>query len=262
LPDIKNHKNKTAIKYLYDNKIISGYPDGFFRPDNTVTRAELLKILIEGKGESPSLEYYNNCFSDVQSQWYSAYICYAKAEDWISGYSDDSFKPGYAVSKIEAIKILMESQGYILPAEVIQNPYSDVNKNEWYAKYIELAKEKGLLEETGQYFGLQDKMSRASISENIYRTLMIKENGYNKYPVNYEENYASTNNNSSCQSVNEEFYPNIDIKKIRESWLTWYNEARSETGKHNYKYNNQLNRTANAWSRHFVLQSKVLTSFF
>lgn len=43
--DIKNHWAKDTIEKWKDKGVISGYPDGTFKPDNPVTRAELAKIL-------------------------------------------------------------------------------------------------------------------------------------------------------------------------------------------------------------------------
>ena len=47
LSDISEHPNETAIQYLYDNGVIQGYPDGTFRPEDTVKRGELIKILVK-----------------------------------------------------------------------------------------------------------------------------------------------------------------------------------------------------------------------
>ena len=47
LDDIKNHQSQTAIEYLLQQEIISGYPDGSYRPDQLVNRAELVKIIVE-----------------------------------------------------------------------------------------------------------------------------------------------------------------------------------------------------------------------
>lgn len=75
--DIKNHWAKDTIEKWKDKGVISGYPDGTFKPDNPVTRAELAKILtlaFDLQERSP-LGY-----EDVKSEnWYYSYLeCCAK----------------------------------------------------------------------------------------------------------------------------------------------------------------------------------------
>ena len=70
--DIKNHWAKDTIEKWKDKGVISGYPDGTFKPDNPVTRAELAKILtlaFDMQERSP-LGY-----EDVKSEnWYYSYL--------------------------------------------------------------------------------------------------------------------------------------------------------------------------------------------
>ena len=93
-PDVKlAHKNYTAIIYLQENGIIQGYPDGTFKPENSVNRAEFLKIIIEGSQIFTDATE-NTPFPDVDhSAWYGPYLKKAYAEGWIDGYPDGTFKP-------------------------------------------------------------------------------------------------------------------------------------------------------------------------
>lgn len=178
LSDISSNKNQTAIQYLYDNGVISGYPDGTFKPNNTLNRAELLKILVGGKNVQPTLEEgYKNCFPDVREEWFAPYVCYAKIQGWVGGYPDGTFQPAKTVNKVEATKMLVNSQGYSTPTSVDIMSFTDVDANQWYAPYIKVAQEKGLLEESGSTYGVNNEMSRAAISENIYRAMIIAESG-------------------------------------------------------------------------------------
>lgn len=169
------HKNLTAILYLKDSGIINGYPDGTFKPEKSVNRAELLKIIIEGKGFTPSSAEYNKCFKDIiDTEWYAPYVCYAKSVNWISGYPDGTFKPSRTVNKAEAIKMLLNSQGVEIPTDITVESYEDVDIKEWFAPYINKAKELGILEEDGNKFEPAKEMTRGGISENLYRLLTIE----------------------------------------------------------------------------------------
>lgn len=163
--------NGTAIQFLKDNNIVSGYEDGSFKPFNPLNRAELLKILVEGAGYSPGNEYAN-CFSDVKTDWYAKYVCCAKENKWISGYPDGTFKPSNNVNKAEALKMLLEVFGTEIN-EPTSNPYADVDANAWFAKYVSTAKLLGILEETGSEYQPQKYITRGQISENIYRLLVL-----------------------------------------------------------------------------------------
>lgn len=181
LSDISGNKNQSAIEYLYSNSVISGYPDGTFKPEKTVNRAELLKILVGGKGITPTVEEYHDCFPDVATEWFAPFVCYAKAEGWVGGYPDGSFQPAKDVNKVEALKMLVNSQEYTVPEDVTDKLFDDADSKEWYAPFLQVAKEKGLIEtETGNY-GIADNMTRAGISENIYRAMVITEKGIDKF---------------------------------------------------------------------------------
>lgn len=162
--------NAEAISYLKDNGIISGYPDGSFKPTNYLNRAELLKILVEGMGYTPDETSYGNCFPDVSNDWYAKYVCFAKENGWIEGYPDGLFKPSNNVNKVEAIKMLLEIFGQET-SEPLVEPYSDVPLAQWFTKYVYMAKVLGLLEEESLYYP-SENITRAGISENIYRLLL------------------------------------------------------------------------------------------
>lgn len=164
------HQNAAAISFLYNSGVISGYPDGSFKPEATVNRAELLKILIEGQGITPDDYLYKDCFLDVGSDWYAKYVCYAKEQGWVEGYPDGNFLPGQTVNKVEALKMLLNSQSISL-VESYSSRYSDVFSTEWYAKYVYTAETLGLLEESGETLSPGGDMSRAGICENLYRLL-------------------------------------------------------------------------------------------
>jgi len=167
-----NHKNSTAIKYLKNNKIIDGYPDNSFKPENPINRAELMKILVEGKVGKPDVNEYKNCFKDITNQWYAPYVCYAKSAGWVDGYSDGKFRATQIVNKAEALKMLLNSQGLSIADTISSKPFNDVNTTDWYAKYVSKAKEINILEETGEVFNPNEGMKRGGISENLYRILI------------------------------------------------------------------------------------------
>jgi hypothetical protein len=165
------HENKEAILYLKNLEIIDGYDNGTFKPEKEINRAEFLKILVEGIGLTPTVAEYSDCFTDVKTDWFAPYVCYSKSVGWVDGYDDGSFKPSQIVNKVEAIKMLLNSQDIEVPSSISVKPFDDVAIDAWFAPFIKVAKDMGILEETGNYLSPTEDMKRSSICENLYRTL-------------------------------------------------------------------------------------------
>jgi len=61
----------------------------------------------------------------------------------INGYNDGSFGPNNGVTRAESLKMIFESIGQPSTGEVTRTSFSDFKKDEWFAGYVEMAKEKG-----------------------------------------------------------------------------------------------------------------------
>lgn len=179
--DIKENDNHyIASRYLSDKGIINGYGDGTFKPNQDITRAELLKIIFEGNKTQTS-NPNTNCFPDVGYQeWYSKYICTAKNLKIIKGYDDGNFKPNKTLNKAEALKIL---------GEFYKWNTSEKANQAWYSKYIDFGKNKNLLENSDG-FDPSANMSRGEISETLYRFLANTEYKSEKFSDDIENKIA------------------------------------------------------------------------
>jgi len=109
--DISGHWAEGYIEELYDLRITGGYPDGTYRPDNTVTRAEMAVFLLNSLDISVSPVGYvpDHNFIDITGHW---------AEPWINelanlgitgGYPDDTYRPGNLVSRAEMAVFLVKA---------------------------------------------------------------------------------------------------------------------------------------------------------
>ena len=101
--DVSDHWAKEYIDELVEKGSISGYEDGTFKPDNTITRAEFTKIIVSVFGLSGnSISEY----SDVpDGAWYSEYIAKASANGVIYG-SDGMFFPNKNITRQDAALII------------------------------------------------------------------------------------------------------------------------------------------------------------
>ena len=209
--DVKNnHKNYTSIEYLESIGTLQGYPDGDYKPTKIINRAEMAKILVASQGINPDANEHNNCFSDVNDEWFAKYVCYAEEQNWVEGFATGNYMPGSIVSKSEALKMIIESFDLSdeLPDTVNEQLFTDTNNTSWYAPYLALAKEKNLMEETsGNYFPASGA-TRAKIAEEIFRTLVVIETNSDTYTeanrdiflgdddeANGDENQNGNNNN-------------------------------------------------------------------
>ncbi|MEK7672597.1 MAG: S-layer homology domain-containing protein [Patescibacteria group bacterium] len=169
------HANYNAIIYLQNEGILNGYPDGTFKPDKSVNRAEFLKIILEGSNISTDTEIPAP-FADIdQTAWYGPYVNKAFDEGWINGYPDGTFGPDKTINKAEALKILGKVQGWNISTELSTSPFTDVNTTEWFAPYAIYAKENQYITSTNGLFIGSTLMTRGSMSQVIFNTLTITE---------------------------------------------------------------------------------------
>ena len=88
-----------AVDALASLGIITGYEDGTFRPENTITRAEFVTMAMRFAKEPGS--YVNN-FSDVSaSAWYYEAVAGAAHYGWLNGYPDGTFRPNASITRAE-----------------------------------------------------------------------------------------------------------------------------------------------------------------
>ena len=128
-----------AISTLSNMGIICGYPDGSFRPDAPITRAELTKIAAGFFSDPRVAATYDGRFSDVHgAEWYISYLMTALEEGLIEGYPDGSFRPNRPITRAETCTIVNRTLGrkpekdHLLPESDMINWPDNINRNIWY----------------------------------------------------------------------------------------------------------------------------------
>lgn len=84
-------------------KIITGYPDGTFRPDAPVTRAEFAAIAARFDEKSART---TASFRDIYGHWAERYISRSAELGWIRGYTDNTFRPDQSITRAEAMALI------------------------------------------------------------------------------------------------------------------------------------------------------------
>lgn len=118
---------RRVIATAVDEEIVHGYPDGRFRPDHPVTRAEALKMLLRATRLRPLPEELEEPlpFPDVPANaWFQTYVHRAYGMRLIEGYADGTFRPHNPITRAEAAKIIDYAlltnpgvNGYVIPPE-------------------------------------------------------------------------------------------------------------------------------------------------
>lgn len=109
-----------AIEELAAFGLVSGYPDGSYKPKQDVTRAEFTKLIdiASGLGQAAQAAADRSPFSDVPGgQWYTGYVDVAAARGIVNGYTSGKFRPGADVRFDEAVTMVVRALGY--PADVV-----------------------------------------------------------------------------------------------------------------------------------------------
>jgi len=177
--DIQNHWAQECIRQLAARTIISGYPDGSFRPNASVTRAEFAALL--GKAFA-TMPFVRNgiAFSDVPANhWANSAIQAAYRRGFISGYPDRTFKPNQLISRVQVLVALVSGLKYTVGVQSstsLQQTYDDAGTIPIYGlDAIAAATEKRLVVNypTIKRLNPNQNATRAEVSAFICRALKI-----------------------------------------------------------------------------------------
>ncbi|HQD74889.1 MAG TPA: S-layer homology domain-containing protein, partial [Bacillota bacterium] len=116
-PDIEGYEFEAEVRRLASLGVIAGYPDGTFRPEEPVTRAEFAKMIVVMLGLENAANLMKGqavSFSDVSAtHWASGYINVAEMKGVVNGYPDGTFKPEASITYAEALKMILTAMGYL-----------------------------------------------------------------------------------------------------------------------------------------------------
>lgn len=126
--DISGHWAHTTIQDWINKGFIAGYPDGTFRPDNDISRAEFMALINKAFGYTAKSSI---SFSDVKStDWFYNAVSIARAAGYIGGYPDGTMRPKASITREEAAVIIMKINS--LPAnEKATNIFRDASSMGW-----------------------------------------------------------------------------------------------------------------------------------
>lgn len=170
-----DHWALSCIDRLKTAGVTTGNGEGNFEPEKAVNRAEFAKMVMEAyypvNGDLPNET--DQCFADIDTgAWYAPYVCTAKVKAIILGYSDNTFRPAYLISRAEGVSIIIRTLGILQTAT--STPFRDVIAD-WQIKLIGTAVEKGLVKGyTTITFGPNDFLTKAQAAQMICNALDVQ----------------------------------------------------------------------------------------
>jgi len=108
---------RLAVGALYTLGLIEGFPDGTFRPETTVNRAQMTNLIfdmVNGPDQAPPLvaTQFPDVYEGSGAFWARGYIAWAHGQGIIVGFPDGTFRPNEPVTIVQAATMLLRALGY------------------------------------------------------------------------------------------------------------------------------------------------------
>ncbi len=148
LSDIQGHWAEQTIKALADQGIINGYPDGTFKPDQAINRAELAKLVAKTFKYAP---VEKNSFPDAANHWAQPFINEVASQKIMKAFNGGSFKPSDTVNRAQLTMVLTRILHIATPEEKFSEQwpasFTDLPADHWAFRYAELTRKLEVLPE-------------------------------------------------------------------------------------------------------------------
>lgn len=177
-----------AVNYAQEKNIVKGYPDGTYRPGDTVNRAEFTKIILEAVNIDESTCKIS-LLSDVPvGTWFAPYVCKANLLGIIKGYPDGTFRPANPINFAEAAKIVALTFGAETKTE-----------DPWFKPYVTHLETLAAVPNTIPSF--EHPVTRGELAEMVFR---IKTDNRTKATTNFYVAAAETAAEGRLEEEEEE----------------------------------------------------------
>ena len=195
--DVSGHADEVYIRYLADLGLISGFADGTYRPDNTLTRAEAATLFEISNGHDaaslPNVAPSAACtFTDVSSSdWFAGWVWQACDDGFMNGIGGGLFDPNNLLTRGQVVTIMnnvanqIPSGGYLNTNSVVNNlwnhaildplltaAFTDISIGAYYAQPAIEAYGWGVAEGTSPTtFSPDQPATRGEFAKMLYRAL-------------------------------------------------------------------------------------------
>ncbi|MCS7463146.1 cadherin-like beta sandwich domain-containing protein [Paenibacillus doosanensis] len=162
LSDIAGHWAEGNIKQAVNRGIVSGYPDGTFKPNRTVTRAEFAVMLMNARkaqGEGAKLTFTDG--AEI-GDWAQKAVAQAVQAGVVQGYEDGSFRPNAEITRAEMAVMIAKAASLKIEADAAAGFADDQDIPAWSKGAVAAMKQQKLIEgRDGNVFGPAASATRA-----------------------------------------------------------------------------------------------------
>ncbi|WP_256757814.1 S-layer homology domain-containing protein [Cohnella sp. WQ 127256] len=159
--DIAGHWAEASIKQAVRSGIVKGYPDGSFKPNRTVTRAEFAVMLmnaLQSQDEGAALSFMD---SSKIGQWARIAVAQAVQAGLIKGFEDGSFRPDVDITRSE-MAVMIARALRLASEEKLTSFTDDSHIPAWAKSAVDLISNRGIMQGKGSNtFFPNDKTTRA-----------------------------------------------------------------------------------------------------
>ena len=155
-----------AVRFVQEQGLMSGYSDGRFGAEDTLSRSQLAQILFNKEGR-PVVNYLLQ-YGDVSTgTWYTEAVRWAASQGVVSGYGDGTFGPDDPITREQLAVMLWRYSGS--PAATNEElHFNDESQISGYAlEALRWAVENGILNGDGERLGPQDQATRAQAAQML-----------------------------------------------------------------------------------------------
>lgn len=224
----ETHEHYAAVQWMESRQVIEGYEDGTFRPEQTIARAEALKIILLASAIAVSTSQANSdsetsLFTDIQTtDWFYPYVSKAVELKLIQGYADGSFKPEQSINLAETLKIISLAMRIDVTTPS-KSPYPDMSSDAWFAPYVEYAKKDHfILAHHDESLHPDYTMTRGELIELMYRFAYVKE--FELYDFDLSTNWLRHQNTVFDYSIKVPFGWEV-ISGDSGALIVWYRDT-------------------------------------
>jgi len=135
-----------CVNSLY-GPFVRGFPDGSFRPDAPLTRAQLAQMLYNAYRQTPQGVTWQNSFTDVSREsWYHAAVSFLYSRGYLTGYGDNTFRPHNPITRAELTALLVRKTAGRHHSPTNQGSgFFDVPNTHWAVSYIRTSRYHNML---------------------------------------------------------------------------------------------------------------------
>jgi len=142
VPDNGGRWYSNAVAVANAAGLITGMPDGSFQPNRSITRAEVVTILVRNLDEDMRFAGTADLFSDIAEHWARDAINLAGQLGWVVGYADGRFQPNANITRAEFATMVNRMFGRTtanIDTADMQVWTDNLDQNRWYYWSIQIA---------------------------------------------------------------------------------------------------------------------------